>query len=315
MTGVVYPLAPAVATTRPRPADAVTVATGGYCPSMPRSARTRRHRALAPAIVLAAVLALLAYMALEARDLTVNRVEFASPELPLALDGLTVALVTDVHHGPFLSRARVRDAVDRVNALEPDVIVLGGDYVHRDAKYIAPVFAELARLRAPLGVYGVLGNHDHWEGATATRRAMSAAGITLIENAGVWLEAEGARLRLGGVGNLWEGEQRLGGAVGDAGADDFVLLVSHNPDYVEALTEGTVDLVLAGHTHGGQVRFVGAGAPWVPSEFGQRYRSGLVTKGPVPVLVSNGVGTVSPPLRFLAPAQIVLLTLRSGAPD
>lgn len=283
-----------------------------YYPSMTsRAPRQRRRLLLAAAALFALFLLLVGYMVLDARRLTLSRVTFVSSDLPAEFDGLTVAFISDVHHGPFLSRARVRDAVDRVNMLEPDVIVLGGDYVHRNAKYIAPVFAELARLRAPLGVYGVLGNDDHWEGAASTRRAMSAAGVKLIENGGVWLERGNARLRLCGVGDLWEDDQRLSAALGDADAGDFVLLASHNPDYVEELTDGVVDLVLAGHTHVGQVTVLGLGAPLVPSKYGQKYRSGLVTEGPAPVLVSNGVGTVTPPVRLFAPAQIVLLTLRA----
>jgi hypothetical protein len=277
-----------------------------------RTRFSRRQRTLLGLLMATVALSALVGMALEARSLTVTHVTLEADDLPVALDGVTVAFVSDVHHGPYVSRERVVELVARVNALAPDVIVLGGDYVSRDRAYIGPVFAEFSRLRAPPGVYGVLGNHDHWEGAGETRRRMAEAGIDAIENEGVWLQRGDARLRLGGVGDLWEGDQSLAGALGGAAAEDFVLLVSHNPDYVESLPPQRVDLVLSGHTHGGQVTLFGQWAPIVPSDYGQKYRSGLV-EGPTPVLVSNGIGAVTPPLRFFAPAEIVLLTLRTAA--
>lgn len=249
---------------------------------------------------------LLGYMFVEARMLTVSRYEVASPDLPTSFDGLTIAFVTDIHHGPLFSRARVRKLVDRVNRLDADVVVLGGDYGLRDPKYIAPAFAELARLRAPLGVYAVLGNHERGS-ADVARHEIAAAGIVSLDDRGAWITLGGDRLRIGGVGDY---EQDLGAAVGDAQDGDLILIVSHHPDYAAKLPAGKVDLVLGEHTHGGQVTFFGLWAPIVAAEYGQRYRSGLVTEGPTPTIVSNGVGTITVPLRFFARPEIVLLTLR-----
>jgi len=266
---------------------------------------------VAGAVVVLSCLGLMTVMLLEARSLRVTPIAFASRDVPVAFDGLRVAFVSDIHHGPYFSRSRVRTTVRRINALHPDVVVLGGDYVHRDASYIRPVFAELSRLRAPLGVYGVLGNHDHWEGAPETLAAMAAAGILDLDNRGAWLRRDGSRLRLCGVGDLWEDGQDLPDALGGATAGDFVILVTHNPDFVAEIGRAPVDLALAGHTHGGQVTLLGRWAPFVPSRYGQKYRAGLVDEA-VPVLVTVGVGSTTPPLRLGAPPEIVLLTLRRG---
>jgi len=273
--------------------------------------RRRRRRIVWIAAALALLLAgALAWTLVEPRIVTVAEYEITSPDVQAALDGTQIVFLTDIHHGTYLSRDRVRSLVDRVNGMHPDLVVLGGDYIHGGADRIEPCFAELARLRAPLGVYGVLGNHDHWASTRLSEESMADAGIEQLDNRGVWIERGGGRIRLGGVGDLWEDEQRIEATTGGTSPDDFVLLLTHNPDYVEELTPGAVDMALAGHTHGGQVTLFGLWAPTLPSKLGQKYRSGLVETGPVPVIVSNGIGSITPPLRFGAPPQIVLVTLR-----
>lgn len=288
--------------------------TASTRPTSSRSRRRRRLWLLAGAVVFLACVALVGAMLLEARSLRVNQVTFRSPDVPPAFDGLQVAFVSDIHYGSFVSRARVRATVERVNALHPDLIVLGGDYIYRkeSASDIGPVFDELTRLEAPLGVYGVLGNHDHALLEVNVAPVMAAAGVRELYDDGVWLRRGGARIRLSGLSGLTEDRQTITRALDGATAEDFVLLVNHSPDVVEALGGAPVDLVLAGHTHGGQVTAFGLWAPFVPSRYGQRYRAGLVTAGPVPVFISTGVGTIVAPLRFFARPEIVLLTLRAG---
>jgi predicted MPP superfamily phosphohydrolase len=280
-------------------------------PSSPSARRSRRAIiwSLAGAAVLVVAVSLGAV--LETRSLSTHRVTIRDPDVPPAFDGLRVAFLSDIHAGPFVSRRRVRHVVDSVCALRPDLILLGGDYAYRDPGAVGPALAELGRLRAPLGVYGVLGNHDHWLGAAATRRGMSAAGIVDLDNRGVWLRRRGQRVRLCGVDDLWEGRQDLATALDGATQTDFVLLLSHNPDYAEKLGAAPVDLVLSGHTHGGQVTLFGAWAPFLPSDHGQKYRAGLVSaRGGLRVLVTNGTGQTVVPLRLFARPEIVLLTLR-----
>jgi predicted MPP superfamily phosphohydrolase len=252
---------------------------------------------------------------LEVREYTCE-----SPELPVEFDGTRILLITDIHRGPYYSQERVGRLVDRANALGPDLVLLGGDYVYGGTDYEASCFAELARLEAPLGLFAVLGNHDYGDrdsddpGPDSAIEAASDAGITLLRNQAVWLEKGGARIRVGGVADYSEDRPNLAPIVAGTEDGDFVLLVSHNPDYSEDLPAGAVDLVLSGHTHGGQVTIFGSWAPHVPSNYGQRYRTGIVENEVTTVIVSNGIGTSTLlPIRLFAPAQIVLLTLRSGS--
>ncbi|OFV81352.1 MAG: hypothetical protein A2W26_09795, partial [Acidobacteria bacterium RBG_16_64_8] len=235
--------------------------------------------------------------------------------------GTRIALVTDIHRGAFFSQGRVGKLVERVNSLGPDVAVLGGDYVYVNVDYEASCFAELARLDAPLGRFAVLGNHDYGEyetgdtggtDPTSAIKAIKDAGLTLLDNQATWVVKAGARIRIGGVADYDEGIPQLAPTIDGTSPHDFVILISHNPDIAEDLPRGAVDLVLSGHTHGGQVTFFGLWAPYLPSEHGQKYRTGLVTTGSTTVIVSNGVGTIFPPIRFFARPQIVEVTLRSG---
>lgn len=282
--------------------------------------RTRRRRWLQASIALFVVIvALIGYGYAETYRIEVKEYMHADSDLPSAFDGTRIALITDIHRGPFFSQDRVRSLVERVNSLQPDLILLGGDYVFLGTDYAASCFEELAGLEAPLGRFAVLGNHDYGEykggekGPALVIGAMQAAGITLLRDRGEWIEEQGERIWVAGVSDYSVDEPSLELALHGAGEGDFVILVSHNPDYAEELPGGAVNLMLAGHTHGGQVTLFGLWAPHLPSDYGQKYRTGLVETEVTTVIVSNGIGTSTiPPVRLLARPQIVVITLQSG---
>jgi uncharacterized protein len=263
---------------------------------------------------LASPLAGLAYGRYEAGWIRVTRQAVAVPRLPAPFAGKTVALLTDPHHGPYNSLAFIREAVDRANALAPDLVLLGGDYIQGPRpRYIGPCLEALGRLRAPLGVFAVPGNHDHYSGRIgAVRRALRDNGIADVTNAGRWVEAGGGRLRVAGVDDLWRGWQDLDAALGDATDEDACLLLSHNPDYAEELSDRRVGLVLSGHMHGGQVVLPGAGYHCLPSRYGLKYLAGLVRAPHTQVFVSRGLGTVGLPVRIRCRPEINLLTLAAA---
>lgn len=234
-------------------------------------------------------------------------------DIPASFDGTKVVFLTDIHHGPLFSRSRIRNLVDRVNRLRPDIVLLGGDYVEGHPKYIEPCFEELSRLRAAYGVYGVLGNHDHWQGARRTAEEMARAGIKSIDNGAFWVEKGGERIKVGGVGDHCEDVQHLEPTVADVSVDDFVMLVTHSPDYVEEMEMGKVDLAFAGHTHGGQVTFFGLFALKLVTDYGEKYRTGMVSTRGMKTIVSNGIGVTNLPIRFFARPQIVVAVLDTEA--
>lgn len=261
------------------------------------------------ATVLAGATAGVCYGYAEACGFEITKPTLTLPKLPAAFDGLRIAFLTDLHHGPYTDLPFVTSAVRATLALNPDLILLGGDYCLREAKYIRPVFDVLKSLSAPLGVFGVLGNHDYAHGETETRREMRRAGIEELTNGGVWVRRGGERVRLAGVDDLWWGKPDAGVALGESTADDAVLMLSHNPDYCETLRDPRVGLVLSGHTHGGQVRVPGMVNPFIPSRYGEKYSHGLVEAPTTRVYVSRGLGATGLPVRYNCPPELTLISL------
>lgn len=259
-------------------------------------------------------------LVIEPRRIEVSRRTLRVPGLPRTLDGLRIAQVTDVHLGPWLSLDFVKEAVRLTNRLDPDLILLTGDYVHRSASYIDPVVDALAGLRARIGIAGVLGNHDWWEGAMPMRQAFARAGIPMIDNSRIFVSPErkiatdaGEGLCIAGVGDLWEDEVRVEDALGGLPEEMPRILLSHNPDVAEDPRLGAprhrVDLMLSGHTHGGQVWIPGLGTPVVPSSHGQKYAQGLVEGPACPVFICRGVGMTVLPVRLGVPPEIAVIEL------
>lgn len=252
----------------------------------------------------------------------ITRRRVAIRDLPAELEGLRIVHLTDLHHGPWTSLGHIQEVVRAANALHADLAVLTGDYVSRSSVYMEPVAQALGQLRAKIGVVGVLGNHDWWEGGPTMQREMARAGIPLIDNRRVMVtrgrrlvERDEEGLCIAGVGDFWADRQHYDEALGGLPAGMPRLLLSHNPDVAESrrfIGSGhRVDLMLSGHTHGGQIRvpLLGSAAPFA-SKHGEKYAYGLV-RGPVcPVLVNAGTGVAGVPMRFGVSPEIVLLELK-----
>jgi predicted MPP superfamily phosphohydrolase len=246
----------------------------------------------------------------EARSISITQTSIGMRQWPSALDGMRVAFLSDMHASPQTPCDFIERVVDETNRLQPDLILLGGDYVTRGTEYIRPMAEVLGRLRAPLGVFAVMGNHDYRAGPALIRSALKQVGIVDVTNSGRWLRLDGSRLRIAGVGDLWHDQQDLKTALSGVTDNDPVILLSHNPDYAMRLTDRRVDLVLSGHTHGGQIRLPGVGPLITNSKYGTRLLNGLVTLDSLQLYVTRGVGTVVVPLRYGSPPEIALLTLR-----
>jgi predicted MPP superfamily phosphohydrolase len=232
---------------------------------------------------------------------------------------LRITVIADLHAGgPNMGVERIRDIVDTANALRSDVIVLLGDYfaTHRfvDPVVPHPVWAaELKRLRAPFGVWAILGNHDWWYDVEGVRKALADVNIPLLENQVVPLGEEGNRFWLAGLGdqiahrvrhNDFRGEDDLPGTLARVRTDDPIILLAHEPDIFPKVPDN-VALTLAGHTHGGQIR-IPLIWPWlVPSAYGARYAYGHIVEDHRQMIVSGGLGTSIVPLRLGVPPEIV----------
>jgi predicted MPP superfamily phosphohydrolase len=265
-------------------------------------------------MVLALIVVVAIWMLVEPQTLWVVRNTVSSPQVPAAFDGTRIVFLADIHAGHMVSSAHVNRILDKALALKPDIIILGGDYVE-DRREGADIFyPAAARLKAPLGVYAVLGNHDAFGYGTQTAiDGLAIDGIRLLDNTSTVVSRGGSTITLSGIEDWGTGHANVASAAVGVSPQEFAVLVSHNPDALaEQLpgTPGIYDLALAGHLHGGQVTLFGLWAPLVPSEFGNKYRTGWHDIGGTPTLVTNGTGVAWMPPRFFAPPQVHLITLR-----
>lgn len=259
----------------------------------------------------------------------VNRIrdyDITSPRLPEAFDGYRIAFASDFHLKSKFKERQLRGTVKALQALAPDVLMLGGDY-QEGCEYVEPLFNELAKATPLDGIYAVLGNNDYERCTQLIRETMRANGIQLMEDstafihrgadsiivwgANVYAERYATALpnrsRGGRPGSAMSVSSPMGGV---EEASPFVILLTHTPDYIEESEASIADLALAGHTHGGQVTLFGLYSPVTASKYGMRYRTGLRhNRQGIPIIISNGLGTSRHPIRMFAPTDIVIVTL------
>jgi uncharacterized protein len=257
-----------------------------------------------------------------ADDLVVTDYRPVPPNWPDA-HRLRITVIADLHAGgPNMGLARVRQVADAAQALNSDLIVVLGDYfaTHRFVTERVPHAAwaaELGRLKARLGVYSILGNHDWWYDVAGVRKALAAVRIPVLENDAVLLDDGGRRFWLAGLGDQlahwigpgnFEGIDDLPGTLARVTTDDPVILLVHEPDIFTAVPP-RVALTLAGHTHGGQIVLPFMPPLWTPSEYGARFAYGHVVEQGRHMIVSGGLGCSKVPLRLGVPPEIVRVTL------
>jgi uncharacterized protein len=242
---------------------------------------------------------------------TVRRAGLALPGWPEGDPPLRAVLISDLHvAGPDMPPERLARIVAQIGALDPEIVLIAGDFVSDKSAStrgygFAEAVAPLEGLHPRLGIFAVLGNHDHWRDAAEARRALAGVGVHILDNAAV----QAGPLALGGIDDAYTGHADLAAAAramrGLAGAR---ILLSHSPDPFPDLPRG-IGLMLAGHTHCGQVRLPLIGAISTMSRYGERYACGLVRERGRILIVSAGLGTSILPLRIGAPPDLWVLDL------
>lgn len=249
-------------------------------------------------------------------EISIERHTVRIKRLPQAFRGLRIAQVSDFHYAEFTEPYFIRDVVERVNLLQPDVVLFNGDYVtegffsRQHTNNFAHQCAEiLSRIQCP-DRFAVLGNHDSGIAKPAVMDALAIHKIPLLHNSYMPVERDGARLWIAGTGDAFWKDMDLDKAVPPASrtGNEAVILMVHEPDVLPLVARQNVDLMFSGHTHGGQIRF-----PFLPPmhlpPLGKRYVEGLFHLGPTQLYVNRGVGTVGIPMRFNCPPEITEITL------
>jgi len=243
--------------------------------------------------------------------LALERIGVPIAGLPAALEGLTIAQLSDLHWGKDVKAGHIARAVDVAMETHPDLIVLTGDYVTYSAFDSADCARELARLEAPKGVYAILGNHDHWTDPQVVRSRLEAEGLPVLINACVRVPVGEADLWLAGVDDVWERKADIDRALAGIPPGAVTVLLAHEPDYADQVVGRGVALQLSGHSHGGQVRLPRCGAPVLPM-WGRKYPYGLRCVGDLWLYTNRGVGLIRPAVRFNCRPEVALVQLVRG---
>jgi predicted MPP superfamily phosphohydrolase len=251
-------------------------------------------------------------------------IEIPLARLPAAFDGFTVAQLSDFHYDPHFSVVPITAAVEMVNRLNPDIVVLTGDFVtvpfihHRllhSAKRAAwaaePCANLLAPLRSRLGTMSILGNHDMDSDVPRIMSALQSKGISVLRNRSIPLEQRGSRIWLCGMDSVMDHRQDINQCLSGIPSHELAILLIHEPDFADKAAMHSVDLQLSGHSHGGQIWLPGIGAPWLP-RLARRYPRGLHRIGPLTLYTNAGLGTIRLPVRWNCPPEVTLFTLRSN---
>jgi uncharacterized protein len=250
------------------------------------------------------------------RPQIVNR-ELALRRWPARLDGFRIAVLSDFHYDPLFSVHPIHASIPMVNDLRPDLIALTGDFVSmplltkgdaKAARASEPCAQLLQQMKAPHGLWAVLGNHDFFTDPSRVAAALHAHDIRLLVNQSAAIEANGARFWLSGVNDVLSKTADLDATLHGVPADEATILMAHEPDYADYVARFPVDLQLSGHSHGGQVRIPFLPPLYLP-ELARKYVAGLYRIGPLTLYTNRGLGTVAVPVRFNCSPEITLLTL------
>jgi predicted MPP superfamily phosphohydrolase len=242
----------------------------------------------------------------------VVRVTLEIPGLPAAFDNYQVVHLSDVHCGPWTPPPRVRRWVDRINAMSPDLVAVTGDLITTGSDYVTAVSEALGGLRARDGVFACMGNHDYFTDGEAFARSLADAGLEVLRNRGQSIERDGEQLYVAGADDTWSRRADLPAALDARPPQAPTLLLAHDPMLFPEAAAAGVELMLSGHTHGGQFAVPGLHRRLNLARFTSLFTVGLYRDGRSILHVSRGAGTTGPPIRLGAPAEISVLTLRAA---
>lgn len=247
----------------------------------------------------------------EANSFQIEEIKIFLNRLPKALDGFRIVQLSDIHHSPFTSVEFIEQIVEKANELKPDMFVLTGDYVSHEAEYIAPVAKILSKLEAEFGTYACLGNHDHWTDAELVKAEFRRNSIKMLVNQGFRFSDGTESFWLCGVDDFGEGLSNIRKALRGSKPDEMKLLLAHNPAIMRRAAYWKIDLVLSGHTHGGQLKFREPRERRLFPNRRRRFSSGLHYRQETQIYITRGIGTVVVPMRYQCPPEISVLELRA----
>jgi hypothetical protein len=258
----------------------------------------------------------------ESFHLQLKKIDIPLHRLPHQFDGFTIVQLSDFHYEERFSAIPIRNSVDLANSLHPDLVVFTGDFVtvplvelgsqaaHGAAQTAFPCAEILSAVKARIGSFAILGNHDAYSNPALVTGALRSHGIPVLKNSCMPIEREGKRIWLAGIDDALEGRPDLGAAIEKIPSGEPIILLAHEPDFADEAALAPVDLQLSGHSHGGQIWIPGIGAPWLPP-LARHYPRGLYKIENMVLYTNIGIGTIRAPIRINCVPEVTQITLRS----
>jgi uncharacterized protein len=261
-------------------------------------------------VVMAIFLGLFYVHRVEPSWIEIRAVSMPLPHLASEFSGYRMVQLSDIHADRWMTSDRLAKIVRRVNQLNPDLVVLTGDFVTRSAEEFSPHLAVLSQLHPVDKTLAVMGNHDAWTNSTLIQTTLEAAGVQVLNNQVATLQRQSAQLHIGGVDDVWAKRDRLDQVLAALPSEGAAILLAHEPDFAEqSAATGRFDLELSGHSHGGQVKLPFVKRILPPLAY--KYPIGQYTVGTMIQYTNRGIGMSGLPLRFNCRPEITVFTLQS----
>lgn len=256
--------------------------------------------------VLLKLTGLFAQMQRRAQKICIEKVHVTTSKIKKKVN---IVFLTDIHYGPTVSMSYLNNIISKTNELDPDIVLLGGDYLFKDPSNISFIAKKLSKIHSRKGIYAVFGNHDHWLNIDEFKKEFRKNGIKDLTNTGYWID----NIKICGVGDLYCDKQNLN-TMSDVTMQDFVILLSHNPDYylkIDKKYKKKIDLMISGHTHGGQINLPLLGAITTQTKLGKQFCCGFFKMADLSLYISRGLGTVEIPVRLNCPPELTFFSIES----
>lgn len=255
------------------------------------------------------------WILIEAQVYRVRRVKVKNNKIPRGFNNFKIVFISDIHYGRLFRAKRLIKIVNRINELQPDIIIIGGDYLDISVKsnkdvsvYLDKELEILRKLKAKLEIFTVLGNHDYFNRKDSLLNEINSSSFKLLKNTVEIINIGEESIQIVGVDDLVEGNPQVD--ILKEWSNNFTIAISHNPDFFSDYKDQiNYDLGLSGHIHGGQITFFGLYAPYTSSKYGQRYMKKIVHEVNRDIILTNGIGNGMLPIRFFAIPEIVEINL------
>lgn len=249
---------------------------------------------------------------IEPKKIDITKIDIPIINLPTDLENKKIVHISDIHAGPYIRQKYLERVVNTINTLIPDITVITGDFSESDQSDILWCSKVLSQIKSQLGIYAVLGNHDFWNGDKYITETLMNSGINILRNEHKNIKINKNQLYISGIDDCNCGNYDLNKAMSDIPENSIVILLSHRPDIIESINKYKIDLLLCGHTHGGQWQLPFIGPIYLSSKVGKKHGLGYSRYKNTIIYTNRGIGSTFIPVRICCKPEITLLTLKKA---